>query len=311
MNLIRLIAVSLFAVSMVSAPAVKLEFTHFFPDRMRSPETNAQIARWGKSYTWPPKTFPDRWRDDGASLMGNSYGLVYWPGEEVSVTLSGVGVQADTLTCVDVLDPARSLPARTGQPGRWTIVIPVQDPLKPYLRVYRVRALKAGTEIASRGLIVTIPASGMLAPGAPDGVLQDGTTFHEWQEGNVSPTTFMTFLLGTSARKEDISPMRNRPWGDVEGCGLKEFFYAPRAEAKGLAKVLGYTTDSYNDPSLEWNTWWAHHARGVGMWNGEWQWGPFSSMAAKSITKGRFADTRRSFPTACGTGSGTGQVSSS
>ena len=139
--------------------------------------------QWGEDWTWPLKTFP-RHQASGPDLT-NSYGLVYWPGEEVTVHVTGDDAVVDRLSCTDEVDGTELVAERQSEDGRlWRIRLPArpaaeavqvvrsatpsasaaqEGAVRPYLTVCRVRAWAAGKEVAARGLIVTQPWSGVRA----------------------------------------------------------------------------------------------------------------------------------------------------
>lgn len=203
----------------------------------------------------------------------------------------------DSVSCRDVLD-GNTLPVEPGEDGAYRIKIPSQTkPTKPtpLLQVYRVRAFAGQKEVASRGLIVTRPWSGMTTHPDPKGVVSNkGNTIHEWHGGIANPPTRMCLFFGNHTYSDDMYPMRERPWSDIGAHGLAEL-YGRRMEKwkelcgdhtqgmyKGKVRQL-YSSEAYRDPTLEWHTWWVYYARGVSKWHGEWQWGPWADMSVENI----------------------------
>jgi hypothetical protein len=93
---------------------LKIEYTRFYPDRMVDGD---HTDKWGPRWSWPLKTFPDGWRMNWMSDLGDSYGLIYWPGETVKVRLEGGGGKAaiDRVTATNVVDDSTlSVNPRTG-----------------------------------------------------------------------------------------------------------------------------------------------------------------------------------------------------
>jgi hypothetical protein len=120
----------------------------------------------------------------------------------------------------------------------------------------------------------------MTIPQDPDGVVSSqGNVLHEWSGGCVSPCQRMCFMFGHAhPMREDIFPLKNRPWSDATELGLGEFYswawprtehweeYNKGAQAHGKN---AFTNQGYRDPTLEWNPWWQYYARGVSKWHGE------------------------------------------
>jgi hypothetical protein len=270
--LIATIVLSLFG----AAGAVTIEFTYFEPDRHRSAQ--AMRKAWGENWTWPLKTFP-RHQRQGPELT-ESYGLVYWPGETVTVHLKGEG-KVDRIECVNTLG-SDALEVVRQDDGAWTIPIPPDDTPK-LLKIYRVRAMSGDAEVASRGLIVTRPWSGVRAVQGDPFFFRIGAAFGEWANGS-NPWCVMSFMVGYHTFVEDFLPMRNRPWGLTDAFGLAEFYNWPRLGGERTSKPPAYTSEAYADPTLDWNTWWIYYGRGVSKWEGEWQWGPFSRMSVEHVS---------------------------
>jgi hypothetical protein len=137
--LIATIVLSLFG----AAGAVTIEFTYFEPDRHRSAQ--AMRKAWGENWTWPLKTFP-RHQRQGPELT-ESYGLVYWPGETVTVHLKGEG-KVDRIECVNTLG-SDALEVVRQDDGAWTIPIPPDDTPK-LLKIYR-RSSSASARPSANG----------------------------------------------------------------------------------------------------------------------------------------------------------------
>ena len=266
-----------------AAAAVTIEYTYFQPDRSRT--SQAMRQKWGDHWTWPLKTFP-RPQNKPPDALTAAYGLVYWPGEEVAVHIKGDDVAVDAVTCRNVSGddtlPVAKVDART-----WRISIPANDDPR-FLKVYRVQAFSGGEEVASRGLIVTRPWSGVRAVHGDPFYFRCGSSFGEWSNGS-NPWCVMSFMVGYHTFVEDYLPMRNRPWGGTDVFGLGEIHNWPRREGV-VPRKPSYTSDAYADPTLDWNAWWIYYARGASKWRGEWQWGPFSQMSVEHIT-----DRRRSY----------------
>ena len=118
--------------------AASIEFTYFYPARYIN---DAMHTKWGQLHQWPIKTFPRG--GSGEKGLATAYGIVYWPGEEITVTVKdGSGVTA--MSCRNVIDPGDSL-ACSGSGTAWKITTSASGKSAPYLAVYRVRAL-AGVE---------------------------------------------------------------------------------------------------------------------------------------------------------------------
>ncbi len=267
--------------------AVTIEYSYFEPDRAR--DSQAMQKQWGADWTWPLKTFP-RHQQNSPDLK-TAYGLVYWPGEEVTVHVKGDGAVVDRITCTDAVGTGDLAAERKADDGRlWTIRIPpLPEPAAdsagkpvPYLKVYRVRAYSGEREVAARGLIVTRPWSGVRAVHGDPYYFRCGVSFGEWCNGS-NPWCVMSFMVGYHTFLEDYFPMRNRPWGSTDVFGLAEIHDWPRVAGQ-QPKPPSYTSASYADPTLDWNSWWIYYGRGASKWRGEWQWGPFSLMSVEHVT---------------------------
>lgn len=257
------------------AGAVSLEYSYFEPERSR--DSAAMQKRWGEAWTWPIKTFP---RHQNGADLSKSYGLVYWPGEEVIVHVIGEDVTVDNLTCKNE-ESDETLPATKVDAKTWKISIPANED-QQQLRIYRVRAFHGEGEVAARGLIVTRPWSGVRAVQGDPYYFKCAASFGEWSNGS-NPWCEMSFMVGYHTFLEDYAPMHNRPWGSTDVFGLAEFHDWPRLEGK-TPKKPNYTSEAYADPTLDWNSWWIYYGRGASKWRGEWQWGPFSQMSVEHIT---------------------------
>jgi len=98
--------------------SLKIEYTPFYPDRMyvsASHEQNKLEKKWGQRWQWPLKTFPNDYRMDWMSDLGDSYGLVYVPGETVQLRIEGDSPQGrvDRIKATNVLDDS-TLPVKRG-----------------------------------------------------------------------------------------------------------------------------------------------------------------------------------------------------
>ena len=281
-------AAALSVASLGALAEVSLEFTYFHPDRCRRQRgggVKAMESKWGESWTWPLKTFP---ADSDQENLGKFYGLVYWPGETVDVHVKGGAVER--VTCTDELAAGRALAAAPKGNGLWQVAIPRRSFKKPYLALYRVRAFRGGEEVASRGLIVTVPWSGVREGGDPYW-WQTHTSFGEWQNGS-SPFTQMCFQWGQKDKYDDteVLPARNRPWGFTNSRGTRELLGWGSCRARDYAEYsfdeLDLDSEDYADPSLEWQAWWTYYAHGASHWDRGWQWGPWNSMSADQVQKG-------------------------
>ncbi len=259
-----------------AARAVTLEYTYFEPDRCRS--SQAMRDRWGEPWTWPLKTFP-RHQANSPDLT-TAYGLIYWPGEVVTVHVKGEDVRVDAVTCQNVLGGA-ALTCEQVDAQTWRIPIPADDAWQG-LKVYRTTARSGGREAASRGLIVSRPRSGVRVVQGDPYYFKVGVSFGEWCNGS-NPWCVMSFMVGYHTFLEDCFPLRNRPWGGTDVFGLAEFHSWPRLAGR-VPEKPSYTSDAYADPTLDWNTWWIYYGRGASKWRGEWQWGPFALMSAEHIS---------------------------
>lgn len=274
--IVRMHGVLLLALFAPEISAVSLEYTTFWPDRTRS--SQAMIRQWGVNAEWPIKSFP---MQDGKRGLGDTYGLVYWPGETVAVRLKGDDAGTVTaITCTEVTGPGKLAVARDKQEA-WRISIPPDEGTKPLLKVYRVVATAGGKEVASRGLIVTRPWSSVQGVETPT-LPTSNIGMSEWGNG-ANPWTLMCFSLGIDPTNPTYMPMKSRPWWGVDVFGVPETYWFPRREWRMAKSGKELTSDAYNDPSLEWSAWWTYYAKGCSKWKGEWQWGPWSSMAAERI----------------------------
>jgi len=243
--------------------------------------------------------------DDGAHLLindrqvldnGGNHGM---DGVKKSVTLAP-GVYKFEVRCWQGgggkgVEFAWNVPAPGSAWRQWEIPIPQSNEEK-HLEVYRVKAFRDGEPVASRGLIVAKPWSKMTVGNDPNGVMTSSRTLHEWSGGKANPYARMNFFFGKHQPfKNDMFPMRNRPWGDTGEMGLAEFYSWAEPRSKNWKKYnegtyikddddkeRAFTSSGYKDRTLEWNPWWHYYARGVSKWEGGWQWGPFAQMSIEN-----------------------------
>jgi hypothetical protein len=288
MNVIRTALLALLAVCAWSASArpapepaagsVAIEFTYFWPGRGDYSKDMQQ--RFGEPWTWPLQSMPHDKRD----ALERSYGLVYWPGEVVELNLTGSSAsRIDRITVSTELGSAK-LVAQRGRNNQWTIAIPENLPPAPYFALHRVHAFAGGTELASRGLVVARPWSGVFRTRGSPNFSRTKFNFGEWVNGS---NPFSMMLRGIweywLAPDDTWYPWRERPYQDDDLSLIDLYFPRHKYDKYFPDKHGDLSTEAYLDPSFEWNYLWCYHGRGLGRWYGNWTWGPFDRVSASWI----------------------------
>ena len=195
----------------------------------------------------PLKTFPN-------IDIKSAYGVVYWPGETITVNVNGdAGETVTNVTCTNVKTVSDVLTGtKTG--NIWKFSTSATGKTAPYLEVYRVRAYAGNTEVASRGFILTLPWSGIR--NADDtGFSNTGDTFMEWFQGN-NPYSGMAWIGADNGKSwwghtdPRYWPMRNRNYSWLDGYGQSDIFLFPSVNGTHTIDWTPAMLASLNSESL-------------------------------------------------------------
>ncbi len=264
------------------ATAANIEFTYFYPDRY---ENSTAMEQWGPVHEWPLVSFPHHYHGDPEKKLDKTSGLIFWPGERITVHITGTSAPVDSVTCFHTGSPGESLPVAKGDNTTWTIETENRPDTDPLLEVYRVTAYSDGQPLASRGFILA-RAFGDVKHKDDPVWYRNRALFQEWCNAG-HPYAMMTFNSGNLLKpgeplEDHAFPVRNRPWHYLDCAGLNDI-YQPRLAGGEFKDYKPTSNDYYTDPSMEWNYLWQYFGEGVGRWYGEFQWGPFSSNSMDNL----------------------------